>query len=420
MASHALVREIAQYVETAFATSAGGPADWSTNGTYVYATDIDLSGIEQAVVANENNLIGSIRNIHAGIRALRSESSFSFGRYLHGSTTNAAEAAAATTYHLADILRSALGGYDLGWSIGFAGGSAAAPQMDADPGFAVGDWIWAYDDSAGVGHFYQITALPGGVVLTLDRDLHFTPATADKAYAVIDCFVHPKSTGNHAHAQHKTMAFLVQGEDTDDCYIMRGCKPTLTFAGFEAGGVLKAMFDVGVTTFDIEGTSLEDFSAATVYGEAGNVTGISDNTYVMMADYGSDLATVTTYGTIGINPGVGWDRVRGPNGIEGVHGWVDNLGETTLEITVPFDDAYNTAFRAKTFKHCLIEVGDTPSAYPVGVYFSRLEFASEPKRADDGALTSHALAFRGHMVPGAVDSDNAVKLRSSFHLLLVA
>ena len=94
--SHALVREIAMYIETAFATVAGGPADWSTNGTYFYATDIDITGLAQANIDNENNLIQSARSIHNKILTLRSESKFTFGTYLHGKTTNAAEAAAAT------------------------------------------------------------------------------------------------------------------------------------------------------------------------------------------------------------------------------------------------------------------------------------------------------------------------------------
>jgi hypothetical protein len=417
MVAHALPRRFAFFTETTFGT---GPADWSTNGTSCYVIEPDVSGVAQAVEANENNRF-SARDFHQNIRTLKN-TEFSFGTYMHGSTVNAAEVAQAATYHLSTMLKAALGGMSLGYSIGFSGGSAAAPEIDSDPGYAVGDWIWCYDDSAAVGEFYQITVITL-LVLTLDRTLHFTPAAADRAYAVIECYIDDTVTTQHDHADHKTMSFCVQGELAEDVYALYGCKPAVSFEAIEAGQPSKLNWSVMATTFAVETLTADDFSAVTTHGAPGTVPGTADSTRVKLATVAGSLANIgNVRGGIQITPGVEYERVTGPNGLEGVHGHVDSVGETTIEMVVPFDDDYNTAFRAGTLKHLLIEVGQTPGAYPWGVYFPKVELAAEPTRSDEGSLTGSALSYRALLGPASGSLTGAAerRFRSPMKLLLVA
>jgi hypothetical protein len=418
--AHALPRRFAYFEETTFGT---GPADWSANGTSMYVIEPDVSGVAQAIEENLNNRF-TPRDFHAHIRTLKN-TSFTFGCYLHGKTTNAAEGAAATAYNLSTLLKAALGGQDLGYGIGFSGGSAAAPEIDSDPGFAVGDWIWAYDDSATRGEFYRITAIDAGppIVLTLDRELHFTPAAADRAYSVINCYIDDTVTTQHDHADHETMSFCVQGDQTEDVYALYGCKPAVGFETIEAGQPSRLTFDVMATTFAVETLTADDFSAVTTHGAPGTVPGLTDSTTVLMATVASPMADIgDVRGSIQITPGVTYERVTGPNGLEGVHGHVDTLGDTTIELVIPFDDDHHTAFRAGTKKHLLVQVGDTPTAYPWGVYFPNLEYASEPARSDEGALTGVALSFRALRGPasGSLTGADERRFRSPMQVLLVA
>jgi hypothetical protein len=415
--AHALPRRAAFFTESTFCT---GPADWSANGTSLYVIEPDVSSVAQAVEENLNNRF-SPRDKHINIKTLKNNQ-FSFGTYMHGSTVNAAEAAAAVTYHLSTMLKSALGGMDLGWGIGFLGGSAAEPTIDADPGFAIGDWIWAYDDSAAVGEFYRIATIVG-TTLTLDRTLHFTPAVADRAYAVINCYIDDTVTTQHDHADHTTMSFCFQGDQAEDVYAIYGCKPSVGIEAIEAGKPSQLTWDVMGTTFAVETLTADDFSAVTTHGTAGTVPGLVDATRVKMATVAGALADIgDVRGSLNVTPGVVYERVMGPNGYEGVHGHVDTVDDTTIEMVVPFDDDHATAFRASTLKHILIEVGQTPAAYPWGIYFPRCEYASDPVRSDEGALTGSALSFRALKGPasGSLTGADERRFRSPMQILLVA
>lgn len=421
--SHALPREAAFYVETAFVT--GGPASWSANGTYTYVIEPDVSQVMQSQVANENNRLRPFAT-HQDILTLKN-SEYSHGKYAHGSPANAAEAAAAVTFDLSTLVKAALGGMDLGWGIGVASDGNEATdeiQIDSDPGYAVGDYIFAYDTSASSGQFYRILAIDAGppVTLTLDRDLHFDPDNggADRIYAVIDCYIHQAAVTQHDHADHKTLQWLVQGEGTEDVYVLKGCKPSLEIEAITAGEPTRFNFNVLVTTFDMESASKVTFSG-NPSGEAGSVPGQADDTLVLMSDAGGAMASVTARGSITPGVGVAYDRVMGPNGYEGVHGHVCTLDAPTLEVIVPHDNAYNTEFRAQTEKQCLVQVGTGVGAW--GLHYPQLSYASEPIRSDEGGLTSSQLSYKARenqASPGGLTGDNLQKWRSPIHILFVA
>lgn len=425
--AHALPRYICFAVEATFCVGPD-PGDYPSEGTYCYVTNVDTSGLVEQVADNENNVTHP-REIHDLIHTLRSGGSLPFGVYLHGKPgTVTAEAAQATTFHIAELARAALGGLRLGWSIGFSGGTASAPTVDADPGFKVGDFIYAYDDDEGLGDFYRILAIvdnEGTITLTLDRDLHFTPAAADVARAVICVYIHGYATTQHDHTNHKTLTILAQGDATGDVWIAHGCKPTMTIEPITAGQPLQASFECAVTTFDAcDETTAEDFSAETPVGEQPLVPGRGSSTKFKLADFGSPLVDAVQRGAITVNPGVTYEPVESASGDDGVLGYVDTLAPAMLEVIVPFNKDHNADFRARVHKHALISVcksGDETEA--VGFYFAELEYAAEPPRSDEGSLTGCALSFRAHLnsaSAGSLEGDDKEAWRSPLCMLFTA
>jgi hypothetical protein len=428
MPDHAIPEEIAIYEATAF-TSAGGPVDWSTNGTYIFATDIDRSGLTREAVPNENNRL-TLRDFHPHILALRSKASAGFGLYMHSNPTHAAEAAAATTFHITKVVKSAIGGVDLGYSIGVdSGGTEETDEVetDADPGYELSDVVFLYDTSATRGEFYRLAdaVAPGPpVTLTLDRDRHFAVNAdgTDTIKAVIDCFIDDEVTSDHRNAAHTTLWCRFQGAHSEDVHTAKGCKPVLGQITIAPGVPQKLPFSLKVTTFSHETDTQEDFSAATIFGNNGIVPSIDDTTIVKLAAFGSPLATIVQCGSMTINPGVTYAADEGVGGWEGVNGYVDEGTEaTTIELMVPFDEDYATAFNAETKYHLQIQIGVGADA--VGFYFPRLSFASYPKPDNTGGIKTSTLSFRAlknTASVGALTGASARKHKSPMHIYFVA
>lgn len=414
-------QEIAFYVATTF-DALGGPSDWLTDGTYMFATEIDHAGLVRTSVENLNNrkrLRAKNKNI-----LTRRNGEISFAPYWHGKSTNAAEAAAATTFHLSTLCKSALGGEDLGYGIGIASsGTEAATEIeiDSDPGYAVGDFILPYDTSAGRGEVYRIVSIAAGppVKLTVDRALFFNPdgGGADRIYAIIDNYIDDSVTTDHSNAANTTLWVRMQGEHAEDVWTAMGCKPQLSIDPIGAGTPCRLKFDCLVTTFLHETETAEDFSGATVVGDAPVVSGLADTCFVKIAVVGSPLADIDAVGAVTVNPGVNYQPSEGPGGWEGNHGFIDGGDDTTIEIMVPFDDDYATAFNAQTLYHMLIQIGTGTNA--VFIYAPALELASYPKRTDEGNITSSALSFRAFentTSPGGLTGSNLRKFRSPLHI----
>lgn len=425
MVAHDLPKRARFFVESTFATA---PADWTASGSNVYVIDPDFAEAKQGVVENAN-----IRTLaldpHDMIATLRSGGSIKFAAYMHSHTANAAEGGTATAYPLTDMLHNAMGGRDLGRAIGFAGGTASAPEVDSETGFVIGDWIFAYDTSAGTGQFYRIVDLPGADVLTLDRDLHFTPDAggADVAHAVICCYLHELSLSQHTHAQHKTASMLLQGQLDERAEDVSGLKLAATIEPITAGEPMRVSFDGKLITFRREGLSSQALTG-TVYGEQGLVPGSGRTSYFKFAAQGDPLATTLVRGPITPTLGIGWEHDQSAAGVEGANGYVaTGFGEAALEVTVDYDDDWPTAFRAGTHYHALTQIGATPSA-AVGIYCPNLEIIAEPVPMDVGGLTSATITMRAHadthadslLDASALTGDDYYKAISPIQVLFVA
>jgi hypothetical protein len=417
MPSHSAPREAAVFVESSLAED---QTNWDSNATEIYILSPNVEGVSQQNIPNEN--IQPRRHaVHAMVRGLKSTATLTHGMYLHGNKTATAITNQATSEIQDKILKSAWGGVDLGYADGLSGGSATVPDLDADSGtFVAGDWFFFYDDSAGSGEFGRGESL-STLSLTLLWGLEFTPAAADSACAVVDIYGNEDALNNHDDANHTTLGWLVQGEHAEDVYELKGCKPTVGDISITAGELVALDIAYKSVTHDNAG-SAQTFTS-TPSGSAPPVPGTGTTCKFKIADFGSTLlgADVDLRGTFTFRPNVDHEQVMGPNGTEGVHGYVaTGLGEAQVECVIEYDNTYDTDWGAETKKHMMIQVGDQPgSAW--ALYFPRLEYMEKPVRVDEGGVTSVRLLFRCMEDTASVSGltgDDIDKRRAPWHLLL--
>lgn len=419
MPSHALPREAAVFVEASLAEA---QADWDANATEIFVIEPDVTGVTQGNLDSEN--IRPRRTfVHDMIRALKSDSTFTTQIYMTASGVNAADQAQAVATIQSDIMLAALGGRKLGFRADISGGTAAAPQITTDPGFQPGDWIFAFDTSAGVGEFARIETITGvgPFDLNLLFPLSFTPDGTDVAHAVIMVYPGEAALNDHSDANHTTLGWLVQGEGAPDVFELRGCKPAMELEGITAGEPVKATFEHGVVDWTTAPPK-ETFTTAPA-GIAPTTVGTGKTAKVKIADFGVAPADVDTRGTLTVNFGIGWDQDRGPNGCEGVHGYVaTGVGEGGPQLTVDDDNVYDTDWRDEVKKNLYVQVGDqTTDAW--GVYWPRLEYRATPTRVDEGGLTSAQLDFRAQEDTASITGlagDEIEKRRAPFMIMIVA
>jgi hypothetical protein len=416
--AHNIPRTVASAVESTFADTTIN-LDSATTEFFALSPGLEVTGLVQAVVPNDNYRQRP-DGFHPMVVGLKSGGTVTWKEYLTGSGANASEAGTSVATHLANHIKCAMGGLHLGHSIGFSGGTVSAPTIDSDPGFEIGDWIYCYDDSSGVGQFYRIENIVT-TTLTLDRDLHFTPGSADSIKGVLDLYWHKDGLTVPGDADNDTLAIVAKGEDAEDCFAAYGVGVSMTIDPIVQGEPVTLSFEGQVTTFLHETLSVPTLSTAPT-GEAPLVAGTGASTYFMWSTKAGDYADADAFR---IEPKVGIKRapVTGPNGIEGIHGFTaTGFGENGLMVSVPFEEDYATEFRARTERKAIIQVGNGASKV-VGIVYPRLEYKADPTRGVQTEMTSREIEFRAleeNASAGALTGDSLEKWRSSMHILIVA
>jgi hypothetical protein len=415
--AHALPREAAVTVEATFGED---QTDWPTNGTPIKVIEPDFE-LTRNEAENEN----TTPRRHAVldlVPGLKSDSTLSHAIYMTASGGNAADQAQAVATTESDILRSALGGRRLGYRADMSGGTAAAPTVTLDPGFVDGDWVFGWDADGSVHRFVKIDAASASPTLTLLDPLPFVPTASDILYAVTTIYSDELSH-DHTSANYTTLGWLIQGEDTDDVFAMRGCKPAVSIEGITAGERIKYTFDYLVADWPDVMPAKQSLVGAPS-GIAPLTVGTGSKATVLIADVGSPLAAVDCRGTIEVELGVTWEKIMGPcSDVEGVKGYISSIEPATLTLRVAFDDVALVAeYFAGTKKHCLLQFGDQPTN-ATGIYFGNLEYMMRPQRADEGGETITEIVFRAHEDPGdttGLTGDDLAQRRAPFVLLHTA
>lgn len=413
----ALPRTAAVFAESTLGET---QSDWDGNATEIYVIEPNVEGVTQAILDNAN-IRPRQQAWHRKIHGLKSESEFTCGMYLHAKGTNAAEAAAATGTIQHTVLKAAVGGLDLGYAAGLAGGTASAPDVDADPGYVGGDFVWAKDATTGLVELVRIESI-ATTTLTLLGDLSFTPDVggADTLHAAIDVYPNEDAVENKSDVNHVTLGWKVQGRDTEDVYELRGCKPTLGPIAITAGEPVQ--IELAHKAIEWAQTPTATTWTSAPSGEAPHVPGVGTTCTVKLANFGSALAAVEVRGTLTFTPGIEHERIMGPNGTEGVHGYSGVFSDPTLELVLEYTDDYDDEFVAKQLKHCMIQVGNT-STTAWGLYFPRLEYMAKPVRVDEGGVTSVRVMLKCLEDTASVSGlsgDDIDKRRAPWHLLFCA
>jgi len=413
----ALPRTAAVFVE---ATLAETQTDWDGNATEIFVIEPNVESVAKTILDNAN-IVPRQTYKHRKIHGLKSDATYTCSIYQHAKGTNAAEAAAATASIQATLLKAAVGGLDLGFAEGIASGTAAAPVLESDPGIVAGDFGFFYDTSAGVGEFRRIESIAVDT-LTLLENLSFTPDAggADVMHAVLDVYPNEDAIENHADGNHLTLGWKVQGRDTEDVFELRGCKPTMGSVAITAGEPVVIELAHKIVTW-AQTPAATAFTTAPS-GEAPNVPGVGSTCSVRLGTFGGALAEVAVRGTITFTPGIEHEQDKGPNGVEAIHGYSGTIGDATLELTLEFADDYFDEFEALTLKHCMVQIGNTPTT-AWGLYFPRLEYVAEPTRIDEGGMVSVKIMLRALEDTASVSGltgDNIDKRRAPWHLLIAA
>jgi hypothetical protein len=417
--AHALPRDAYFTVETTFGED---QTDWPTNGKPIKIIEPDFE-LTRSEEENEN-ITPRRQAVLDLVRGLKNGSTLSHGLYMTAAGVNAADQAQAVATNESDILRSGIGGRRLGYRSDLDGaGTAAAPSMIADPGYVAGDWAFGWDDSASAGRFVRIESMAGVGPFTANLldPLLDAPAVGDVLYACIT--IYPDELAHdHTSANYTTLGWLLQGEDTDDVFALRGCKPSVGIEGIAAGERVRYTLDYLVADWPDVMPAKQTIAGAPS-GIAPLTVGTGSKATILIGDVGSPLAGLDCRGTVEIDLGITWEQLPGPcSDVQGIKGYISSITPATLTLRAAFDDpSFVAEYLAGTKKHCLIQLGDQPTN-ATAIYFGELEYMERPQRADEGGETITELMFRAHEDPGdttglADPSDDLQQRRAPWVLL---
>jgi hypothetical protein len=410
MPSNAIQKCISLDRESTFQAGIADHDSPSGNGGLLYMTEEDFTNVRLAMMENANYKKRPAAK-HAMLPQLKSASEGSFSVYMYGASTNALAAAQAARLLRDEVLLGALAGETRGYAADITGGSASAPETTTGQlaTQATYSWGWFYDDSADLGRFRKFSTVTVGATDTINmltgHNLPFTPANGDTMFATVGHFPYWDAMEDHANALHYTHTIFRKGRKADDSVEALGVKFEIGQLVITAGERPSLAHPFKSANFtDTELITQPDLDG-TPQGVPSKTVGSGTGTTCEIANVGSNLATERFWGSITIEFGITYSAVDGPNGEEGVHGWGVEEGSyeaQTVEIMVPYDDAWHTHYRAAmtalndggapTNKHMLVQVGNTPTN-TWGVYFPNLAWREEPQHAEHNGRKALILRF---------------------------
>lgn len=326
------------------------------------------------------------------LRGLRSGSSAQLGPYMAGHTSGHAAAGDPGVIDMMDmVLRVAWGGQVMTGAGVIQSGTDDEPQLDTGEGANFSDWSWGFfwDVSTLTGSFRMVESeATDALTMATGHELPFTPAANDLVHAVSATYVDWDVAEDYLDAGNDTLQILLRGRNPDDFFHCFGVKPELQLGAITAGEPTVLTTPMHCVYFEHgDELAINPALLQSLSGSPGPIVGAGSTTTCWMAAVGQTLATQQFIGSITVNLGIVPERVMGPNGIEGVHGYrlsADSYDGTSVELTVDFDPAWRTAAEAGTEYHLLIQVGNEITRGPWALYFPRLSFQDDVVLAADG------------------------------------
>lgn len=362
--AHGSPRVVCGATETTFNTA----VTMSSAGKKFYCVNPDTSNVFRERIDNENYRRGVVRQ-HGQVLGRKSVGDISFSQYLTATGTNAAEGAQATGTELTENLKCALGGEILNYGAGCSSAAAAVLSVDTGQGTNLTEGQLLPVEINGVTEWYVVQSISTDDV-TVDRNLHDTVDASDRVYASVECFPHQAALTQPAHASHITRAFLFDGDDTEDLIEVRGVKLGATFEAFTQGTLPLVNFSGMVTSY-VDDDSAQSIPSGSFEGEAPLAIGNGNATRILVGDKGGTMTDVDCF-SAQVNVGITPAKVEGPNGDEGVHGYVaEGFDGMSLSMSFEYSGDWLDDMEAGTEKQMLIQIGTGSTS--VALYFPRLE-----------------------------------------------
>lgn len=191
-----------------------------------------------------------------------------------------------------------------------------------------------------------------------------------------------------AHAAHFTDSETVNycdwmaiGKSTTDQQQGIGCQASFSISGIAPGEAPK--LEVTLQCADHQ-TVPADERASLLPGTAPSgsspPTGKNFGGF-FIADAGSEVARATMRaGKFAVNPGIGWTKLEGPNGVNGIEGWLRNPSKPTFEFTCAIDEDHLgliADFENQTAKQAILQLG-TAAGKCVMIYFPKFYLDRRP------------------------------------------
>ena len=407
MASPVNIREVRFVSGTTFNTAhtAADNAAWAPGtATKLRVLTSDASGL---VYASEEDATLEQR-LFAGrspIPTLRN-GQFSFATYLEGAYTNI------TANPVATLLSKIMGGVASPATARTDTVEAASSTTSlnlAAHGVSTGTAVLVGSRGGGGGNAEVRVGTASDVnTFDLTMALPADPSTETLTYST--------TVYNHDTTQNY-LDFLAIGDSAEDQIQTIGGMGTFSFANISPGEVPRIEFEIMVGDWQEvpsgERDQLEPTSAV-----QGNQPAIDRGLGgFFLGDNGSTTRTAFKVADVSINPGISYEAIPDPNGINGIGGWRRVRGQPTVEFTAlleggadPLPGFYDD-FAAGTAKQLLIQFGDSnpAAAYDMPYCF----FQSAPVRAEAGQLAGVKCVLVGHSPPTQDTDTQATALQYS-------
>lgn len=322
---------------------------------------------------------------------------FPFKTHLHGLNAAGAAGTAVEQDNLGLLLKTALGGENLGTTRAVNTGSSTTTTVlvAATTGLVVGGAVMIN------GEARIIKTVDANTSIVLDMALSAAPNPGDLIKAAATYYIDESALVDLADSDHDTLAVLFRGYHSEDQWQMRGAFPQIELANLGPG----KSPHLQVTMHPQDWELVTGVAAGTAPTERAPAVQKGGGFYY--GTVGATTKNVPTVKSIDIKLGLTPEPVPSPDGSQGVVGHIVLGGDTTLDVEFLYDADYNIAYEAKTNKFAGYQMG-----LGVMISFPSLYIDDTPERTAEGATGAKV---RFHATENATTTTDLLASRFAIH-----
>lgn len=391
---------VAFYVEVAQGTP---PASWNDQQLLDH-TAAETDGIKQSLIADPTlKLSVNEAGDDLYIKGLRS-CEWKLGLKLHGSgvVTNAASQIVKTP--LMRVAEHCWGGIHRSNSTTVTGGTALEPELAAVTNIVAGCVI-GFEDittpgiNAGKVFLRRVVAIDE-LVVTLDRELPFTPANTDKVHGVATVYFDEDVLMDSSDPVGTFSWFIQKARAgaADLCWELMGCAATLAFTGLTRNGIPGLDLSIMAANFRHGNLTAPTWSG-TASGHA--QLAIGRDTQFSLVEYGTTTNTLLQCAAMAIEPGiprVPLDTVTEvDDNMEGRWAYSVEPALTSATITIgAHAGSYETKLQADT-QYALSYCQVAAAGKVWGIFMPHCQIAENPSDAPVNAVHGAQVKFQARV-----------------------